>query len=396
MTLGAERGARRRRAGAAALFAAAALLVAAGAADTAAHGQDNGGDAAGIRAPLPAASVPSVTVTIFEDGGVSVEHKVSGGGEARAVRLLGSAGDGDGGGAAAEDGDGGRAVGIEVVSAGDGAAIEGYEASEDGLRVVVPPSGGDLLVRYGLEGAMRLAEPSTYSWSFLYRATTSFVLPDVVDVAFVNGQAVRFEGARAFTCHGCQMELEFTAGEQKGVQRFELGGGGAGQDGPRRFDVGVWTSAQVGPLAFDPASMSIAYEAGGVSEAGGRWVTLVVPPGLLGPPYRAEAGGESVPLTTFDAGDGRTGVSVRPAEDGEVRIFGSTAAAAAAAAAPPAGAPAGGGSEEEEEAAAGAETRYPGTGEPGEWGAAIAAAAAAAAGLGGAVAYTVLARRRRA
>ena len=392
MTLGAERGARRRRAGAAALFAAAALLVAAGAADTAAHGQDNGGDAAGIRAPLPAASVPSVTVTIFEDGGVSVEHKVSGGGEARAVRLLGSAVDG----AAVEDGDGGRAVGIEVVSAGDGAAIEGYEASEDGLRVVVPPSGGDLLVRYGLEGAMRLAEPSTYSWSFLYRATTSFVLPDVVDVAFVNGQAVRFEGARAFTCHGCQMELEFTAGEQKGVQRFELGGGGAGQDGPRRFDVGVWTSAQVGPLAFDPASMSIAYEAGGVSEAGGRWVTLVVPPGLLGPPYRAEAGGESVPLTTFDAGDGRTGVSVRPAEDGEVRIFGSTAAAAAAAAAPPAGAPAGGGSEEEEEAAAGAETRYPGTGEPGEWGAAIAAAAAAAAGLGGAVAYTVLARRRRA
>ena len=396
MTRGAERGARRRRAGAAALVVAAALLVAAGAADTAAHGQDNGGDAAGIRAPLPAASVPSVTVTIFEDGGVSVEHKVSGSGEARAVRLLGSAGDGDGGGAAAEDGGGGRAVGIEVVSAGDGAAVEEYEASEDGLHVVVPPSGGDLLVRYGLEGAMRLAEPSTYSWSFLYRATTSFVLPDVVDVAFVNGQAVRFEGARAFTCHGCQMELEFTAGEQKGVQRFELGGGGAGQDGPRRFDVGVWTSAQVGPLAFDPASMSIAYEAGGVSEAGGRWVTLVVPPGLLGPPYRAEAGGESVPLTTFNAGDGRTGVSVRPAEDGEVRIFGSTAAAAAAAAAPPAGAPAGGGSEEEEEAAAGAETRYPGTGEPGEWGAAIAAAAAAAAGLGGAVAYTVLARRRRA
>lgn len=392
MTRGAGRGARRRRAGAAALFAAAALLVAAGAADTTAHGQDNDGDAAGIRAPLPAASVPSVTVTIFEDGGVSVEHKVSGSGEARAVRLLGSAVDG----AAAEDGDGGRAVGIEVVSAGDGAAVEEYEASEDGLHVVVPPSGGDLLVRYGLEGAMRLAEPSTYSWSFLYRATTSFVLPDVVDVAFVNGQAVRFEGARAFTCHGCQMELEFTAGEQKGVQRFELGGGGAGQDGPRRFDVGVWTSAQVGPLAFDPASMSIAYEAGGVSEAGGRWVTLVVPPGLLGPPYRAEAGGESVPLTTFDAGDGRTGVSVRPAEDGEVRIFGSTAAAAAAAAAPPAGAPAGGGSEEEEEAAAGAETRYPGTGEPGEWGAAIAAAAAAAAGLGGAVAYTVLARRRRA
>lgn len=361
--------------------AAAALLAAAAGAATPAHGQEDGGDAAGIRAPLHAASVPSVSVTIFEDGAVSVEHEVSGGGEARAVRLLGG---GDGGG---------RAVGIEVVNAGDGAAVDGFEASEDGSRVVVPPSGGVLLVRYGLEGAMGLAEPSTYSWSFLYRATTLFVLPDAVDVAFVNGQAVRFEGARAFTCHGCQMELEFTAGEQKGVQRFELGGG-AGQDGPRRFDVGVWTSAQVGPLAFDPASMSIAYEVGGVSEVGGRWVTLVVPPELLGPPYRAEAGGESVPLTTFDAGDGRTGVSVRPAEDGAVRIFGSTAAAAAA----PPDAAAGGGAEEEVEgeeaagAAAGAQER--GTGALGEWGAAIAAAAAAAAGLGVA-AYVVLSRRRR-
>lgn len=390
MTRGAGRGAKRLRAGTAALIAAAALLAAAGSADPPAHGQEDG---AGIRAPLPAASVPSVTVTIFEDGGVSVEHEVSGGSEARAVRLLGNAG-GDGG--AAEDAGGvGRAVGIEVVSAGDeGAAVEGYEASEDGLHVVVPPSGGDLLVRYGLEGAMRLAEPSTYSWSFLYRATTSFVLPDVVDVAFVNGQAVRFEGARAFTCHGCQMELEFTAGEQRGVQRFELGGGAAagGQDGPRRFDVGVWTSAQVGPMAFDPASMSIAYEVGGVSEVGGRWVTLVVPPELLGPPYRAEAGGESVPLTTFDAGDGRTGVSVRPAEDGAVRIFGSTAAAAASADTP-AAAPSGGGAEVEEPGAP-AETRDPGAGALGEWGAAIAAAIAAA-GLG-AAAYIVLARRRRA
>lgn len=363
-----------------ALVAAAALLAAAAGAATPAHGQEDGGDAAGTRAPLPAASVPSVSVTIFEDGAVSVEHEVSGGGEARAVRLLGG---GDGGG---------RAVGIEVVNAGDGAAVDGFEASEDGSRVVVPPSGGALLVRYGLEGAMGLAEPSTYSWSFLYRATTSFVLPDAVDVAFVNGQAVRFEGARAFTCHGCQMELEFTAGEQKGVQRFELGGG-AGQDGPGRFDVGVWTSAQVGPLAFDPASMSIAYEVGGVSEAGGRWVTLVVPPELLGPPYRAEAGGENIPLTTFDAGDGRTGVSVRPAEDGAVRIFGSTAAAAAA----PPGAAAGGAEEEEEEEAAGAAAgaQEPGTGALGEWGVVVAAAAAAAAAGLGVAAYIVLSRRRR-
>lgn len=359
------------------LLAASFLLVAAAAAPPA-FGQEEGGEGAVARAPLPPASVPSVSVTIFSDGGVSVEHKVAGGGEDRAVPLLG-------GGV-----DGGRAVGIEVVDAGDGAAVAGFEASEDGSHVVVPPTGGDVVVRYGLEGAMALSEPSTYSWSFLYRATTTFVLPDEVDVAFVNGQAVHFTGARAFTCHGCQMELEFTAGEQRDVQRFELGGQGE----PRRFDVGVWSSAQVGPLAFDPASMSIAYEAGGVSGAGGRWVTLVVPPELLGPPYRAEAGGESAPVTTFKAGDGRIGVSVRPAEDGTVRIFGSTAAAAAADAADARG--------EGEDSAGQPETgggpppaQGPETGVPGKWGAAVAAGAAAAVLGAAAAAYIVMTRRRR-
>ena len=359
------------------LLAASFLLVAAAAAPPA-FGQEEGGEGAVARAPLPPASVPSVSVTIFSDGGVSVEHKVAGGGEDRAVPLLG-------GGV-----DGGRAVGIEVVGADDGAAVAGFEASEDGSHVVVPPTGGDVVVRYGLEGAMALSEPSTYSWSFLYRATTTFVLPDEVDVAFVNGQAVHFTGARAFTCHGCQMELEFTAGEQRDVQRFELGGQGE----PRRFDVGVWSSAQVGPLAFDPASMSIAYEAGGVSGAGGRWVTLVVPPELLGPPYRAEAGGESAPVTTFKAGDGRIGVSVRPAEDGTVRIFGSTAAAAAADAADARG--------EGEDSAGQPETgggpppaQGPETGVPGKWGAAVAAGAAAAVLGAAAAAYIVMTRRRR-
>lgn len=366
------------------LLAASLLLVAAAAAPPAlgqGGGAEEGGDeGAAARAPLPPASVPSVSVTIFSDGGVSVEHKVAGGGEDRAVPLLGGGGDG------------GRAVGIEVVGADDGAAVAGFEASEDGSHVVVPPTGGDVVVRYGLEGAMALSEPSTYSWSFLYRATTTFVLPDEVDVAFVNGQAVHFTGARAFTCHGCQMELEFTAGEQRGVQRFELGGGAAGGQGePRRFDVGVWSSAQVGPLAFDPASMSIAYEAGGVSGAGGRWVTLVVPTELLGPPYRAEAGGESAPVTTFNAGDGRTGVSVRPAEDGAVRIFGSTAAAAAAADAEgegegPAGQPETGGGPPP---AQGTEPGVP------KWDGAVAAAAAAAALGAAAAAYIVMMRRRR-
>ena len=297
-----------------------------------------------------------------------MEHRVAGGGGDRAVQLLGG---GSGGG---------RAVGIEVVGADDGAAVDGFEASEDGSHVVVPPTGGDVVVRYGLEGAMALSEPSTYSWSFLYRATTTFVLPDEVDVAFVNGQAVYFTGARAFTCHGCQMELEFTAGEQRGVQRFEMGGGAGG---PERFDVGVWSSAQVGPLALDPGSMSIAYEVEGVSGAGGRWVTLVVPSELLGPPYRAEVGGESAPVTTFKAGDGGVGISVRPAEDGTVRIFGSMAAGAEREGAEPAGQPETGGggppAQESEQA------------EGEEWGAAAAAAALGA----GAAAYLVLMRRRR-
>ena len=345
-----------------------------------ANGQETAGEeeaaTATVRAPLPEARVPSASVAILGDGTVSVEHEVAGGGEARRVPLLG------GGGA--------RLVDVRAVGADEGGGeIGGIEISDDGSHAVVPAGSGGLLVRYGLEGAMRLSEPSTYSWSFLYRATTSFTLPDEVDVAFVNGQAVHFTGARAFTCHGCQMELEFTVDEPRGVQTFELGGDGEKE----RIDVGVWTAAEVGPLAFDPASGSIAYEAGGVSGAGGRWVTLVLPPGLLGPPYRAEIGGENAPVTTFDAGGGLIGVSARPAEDGTVRIFGGTAAGAGEG--PGAGDEKGGGESRQEED--GDESGGP---SPEQGGAAgdpgiLAAAAGIAAAGAGAAAYLAWARRRR-
>lgn len=374
-----------RRVGAAfcMLATAAVLVVALGVG--AAHGQEMLGEeeaaaTAAVRAPLPEARVPSVSVAILGNGTVSVEHEVAGGDEARRVPLLGG-------------GDGARLVDVRAVGAGDGGKdyTGGIEVSDDGSYAVVPAASGGLLVGYGLEGAMRLSEPSTYSWSFLYRATTSFTLPDGVDVAFVNGQAVHFTGARAFTCHGCQMELEFTVDEPRGVQTFEMGGG----DGEKeRIGVGVWTAAEVGPLAFDPASGSIAYEAGGVSDAGGRWVTLVVPPGLLGPPYRAEIGGENAPVTTFDAGGGMIGVSARPAEDGTVRIFGS--AAAGAGAGPGAGDEKDGGESRQEEAG-GDES---GGASPKQGGAAadpwiLAAAAGIAAAGAGAAAYLAWARRRQ-
>lgn len=378
----------RARAGAmlCALAAASMLAAAAWGGGGAAHGQEEGGEegAAGIRAPLPEARVPSVSIAILGNGTAQVEHKVAGGGgEGGPMRVPLVAGEGDG-----------RPVDVRAIG-GDGIDIGGIEVSDDGSYAVVPAGidGGGLLVGYGLDGAMRLSEPSTYSWSFLYRATTSFALPDGVDVAFVNGQAVHFTGARAFTCHGCQMELEFTVDEPRGVQTFELGGGGEKE----RIDVGVWTAAEVGPLAFDPASMSVAYEAGGVSDAGGRWVTLVVPPGLLGPPYRAEIGGENAPVTTFDAGDGLVGVSVRPAEDGTVRIFGSTAAGGGASA-PGAGAgeeKGGGGAGQEGPGATGGGA-FPGQDGEGDNSAALAAAAAGIAAAGaGAAAYLAWARRRR-
>lgn len=371
----------RARAGAALCALAVASVLAAAAWGAggagAAHGQEEG--AGGIRAPLPEARIPSVSVTVLGNGTALVEHKVaSGGGGGGPMRVPLVAGEG-----------GGRPVDVRAVG-GDGIDIGAIEVSDDGSHAVVPAGigGGGLLVRYGLEDAMRLSEPSTYSWSFLYRATTSFALPDGVDVAFVNGQAVHFAGAKAFTCHGCQMELEFTVDEPRGVQAFELGPGG------ERIDVGVWTAAEVGPLAFDPASMSIAYEAGGVSDTGGRWVTLVVPTGLIGPPYRAEVNGENAPVTTFDAGGGRVGVSVRPAEDRTVRIFGSTAAGTGA------GGEREGGEEPGQVAAAGKGGGDSSRAPPDRGGGAAdlwiwAAAAGIGAGGAAAAAYLALVRRRR-
>ena len=373
---------RRRRAGGRRAAAVAALAAAAAVAVLLFAAPSAYGQGASIKAPLPEASVPSLAVTLFEDGGASVVHEVGGGGHDRAVRLLGG-GDGP--------------VGIEVVYADGGAAVAGFEVLEDGAAVAVPPTGEDVLVRYALEGALEEPWPRTYSWSFLYRATTSFTLPDSVDIAFVNGRAVYFTGAKAFNCHGCQMDIEFTVDESKGVQRFELGGG-QGQGGPRAFDIEVWTSAQVGALALDPASKTIAYEVGGFASAaaggsgggGGRWVTLLIPSELLGPPYQASIDGERAAVTTFDAGDGRFGVSVRPAGDGEVRITGDTAASWR-----PAEQELGGGAVGEQERGDGEAAAAVGEQERGDGEAVVLYVALAGLAAGGAGAAAVLLSRKR-
>ena len=255
----------------------------------------------------------SLAVAISDDGGASVVHKVGGGGEDRTVGLL-AAGGGDA-----------PPAGIRVVGADDGAPVAGFAVSEDGMAVVVPPTDGDVLIEYELEEAMKRSGTGAYSWQFLYRATTTFTLPDSVDVAFVNGQAVYFTAARAFNCHGCQMDLEFSVNEPREVRRFKVDSGESGE--PRRFDVGVWTSAQVGALALDLRTRTIAYEAGGIAAGGdGSWVTLVVPLDLLGPPYQARLNGEPLPVTTFDAGGGRLGVSAKLHGEGTVYIAGKATA----------------------------------------------------------------------
>ena len=69
------------------------------------------------------------------------------------------------------------------------------------IGVLLLPSKGDSIVEYSLEDALSQKD-NVWIWDFLYLETISFILPEEVDLLFVNENPVYLDVKKGISCHG--------------------------------------------------------------------------------------------------------------------------------------------------------------------------------------------------
>ena len=201
---------------------------------------------------------------------------------------------------------------IEVLDK-EGNEVEYAVASGFGTPIVtVFPTNQEVFVSYDLSDVMYTKHGTTWTLHFLYLATTTFHLPESVDLAFVNDRPVHFKNAKTFNCHGCEMVLEFVPNEKKITEKVSWEG--------RDFDVEVWASTELNSFNFDQPSKSISYD----FDDSERWVTLIIPLELLWNPYQAWLDDEKIFTHEFQVDDEHRGVSLKLDEAGTVSIVGTS------------------------------------------------------------------------
>ena len=195
---------------------------------------------------------------------------------------------------------------------GGRAAVPPSMTVGDNDAVVVGPSGTETVVQYVLRDAVVLRD-GLWTLDFSYPGvTTAFILPEGLDLVFVNGNPVYMEGKRGFNCHGCYVTLEYPPGGQAVVWEAVWE-----ED---RFGVEIRSVPEVRDPWFDQPAKAITF---GTSQAN-QSVTTIIPQELLGGPYSVLLDGQTIQYHEYLNNGTHAWLNVRPAAPGEVAIVGTT------------------------------------------------------------------------
>ncbi|MEJ2272804.1 MAG: hypothetical protein P8X91_10120, partial [Candidatus Bathyarchaeota archaeon] len=95
-----------------------------------------------------------------------------------------------------------------------------YDSIGKNESLKIFPSEEFVVVDYDVMDQLQLIK-NVWTWDFLYLESTIFVLPEQVDLAFVNERPVYLGEAKGITCHGCQMVLEYSINEPKVLEKID-------------------------------------------------------------------------------------------------------------------------------------------------------------------------------
>ena len=89
-----------------------------------------------------------------------------------------------------------------------------FSINGDNTMMLIQPSDKKLIIEYDLDHVL-VQINNVWTWSFRYLETTSFILPEEVNVIFTNERPVLLDKKKGISCHGCQMVLEYSINESK-------------------------------------------------------------------------------------------------------------------------------------------------------------------------------------
>ena len=238
------------------------------------------------------ANQESVEVEIGQAGDVRVKHVIKDSEFSQKLKLL----------------DGSVARITAVDESGKDVA---FTMSDESTHILLLPSEETILVEYDLLDELVQID-GVWTMDFSYEHTTSFLVPDVVDLIFVNDRPVYLGEKNGIACHGCYMLLEYTINEPSVFENVKWE-----ED---EFLVEIRTLADVGRLEFEQPSKSIKFDLYG----GGDFVTVIIPTELVGEPYSVFLDDEKIYFNEYINNGTHAWLNARPDSGGELRIMGTT------------------------------------------------------------------------
>jgi hypothetical protein len=186
-----------------------------------------------------------------------------------------------------------------------------FTINNDNNMVLIQPSNEESTIEYDLEHVL-VQTNNVWTWSFRYLETTSFILPEEIDLIFTNERPVFLDDRKGITCHGCQMILEYSINEPKVFENVTW------ED--KEFVVEIQSYSNISNFVFEQPTKSITFD---ISEEN-QFVTTIIPLELLWKPYSVFLNNEKVFFHEYINNGTHVWLSMKPETVGEVSIIGTT------------------------------------------------------------------------
>ncbi|MBC8516231.1 MAG: hypothetical protein ISR81_01780 [Nitrosopumilus sp.] len=185
-----------------------------------------------------------------------------------------------------------------------------FSMNEDNV-VLLQPSKDELIIEYDLDDVLSKIN-NVWTWDFRYLQTTTFLIPQEIDLFFVNERPVYLDDKRGFACHGCQMILEYSIGEPKNIEYVNWEN--------KEFGIEIRTFAEIEKIDFSQSNKEISFK---VNDAN-QFVTIVIPLELLLGPYQVFLNDEKIFFNKYITNGTHNWINMRPDTTGEISILGTT------------------------------------------------------------------------
>ena len=177
--------------------------------------------------------------------------------------------------------------------------------------VIILPSHNDSIVEYDLEQVL-LQKDNVWTLNFRYLETTSFLLPEELDLIFVNDRSIYLDDKKGFTCHGCEVILEYSFNEPKKFVEVNWEN--------EKFLVEIRTFADIDDFGFDQPAKKIGFKI----KDSNQFVTIVIPLELLWEPYVVFLDDDEKLFHENNNNGTHAWINLRPDTTGEITIIGTT------------------------------------------------------------------------